>query len=65
VNSLDSRIDRLIALLEEQEARQLKQSKFSLTRDLITNTILASMMGYFMFRVLDYHFRKTKVSIKD
>lgn len=60
MSSVGPKIDRLIALLEEQEARILKQSKFSLTRDLITNTILASMMGYFMFRVLDFHFRKTK-----
>lgn len=60
MSNLDPKIDRLIALLEEQEVRQLRQSKFSLTRDLISNTLLASMMGYFIFRVLDYHFRKTK-----
>lgn len=52
VNS-DAKIDRILALLEKQELCA-KQSQL---RDILINTILASVVGYFIFRILDAHLR--------
>ena len=60
MTTLEPKIDRLIALLEEQEAHNLWKGKTSLSRDLIANTLLASVVGYFIFRILDCHFRNHK-----
>lgn len=63
MTNLEKKLDRLISLLEEQELvnyhQQCKQhSGKNLFREVILNTILASVVGYFMFRILDAHFRK-------
>ena len=60
MENLGPKIDRLIILMEEHANQHLRHSSFSLTRDLITNTILASIVGYFMFRILDHHFKRTR-----
>lgn len=60
--SLEQKIDRLTLLLEEQEMAKYRQSCMTnrnMLRELLLNTILASVMGYFMFRVMDLHFRTT------
>lgn len=57
----EQKIDRLIRLLEEQEvgaiARQCSSNR-RMIQELVINTVLASAVGYFMFRILDFHFRK-------
>jgi len=55
MNSLETKIDRLIVLLETQEAAQ---RNFHLSKELLLNTFLASVVGYFVFRIMDCHFRK-------
>jgi len=60
MENLGPKIDRLTLLLEDHANQHLRQSPFSVTRDLITNTVLASIVGYFMFRILDHYFKKTK-----
>jgi len=60
MTALAPKIDRLIFLLEEHEARALRQPQWSLSRELVVNTVLASVIGYFMFRILDHYFKKTK-----
>jgi len=58
--SLEQKIDRLISLLEEQELasyRKTCNSNKNIGLNLATNTILASMVGYFLFRIMDAHFR--------
>jgi len=61
MTSLERKVDRLITLLEEKEmASYSKQCRDHqhLTLEMITNTVLGSMVGYFLFRVMDHHFRK-------
>jgi len=60
VSSLEQKIDRLIILLEEQEMasyRKTCNNNKNIGLDLTTNTVLASMVGYFLFRIMDTHFR--------
>lgn len=57
---LERKIDRLTTLLEEQEMSNYRQACLNnrhMLRDLVINTVLASVVGYFMFRVMDLHFR--------
>lgn len=58
---LEAKLDHLIRLLEDKEMasyhKQCLGSK-QMLQELVVNTVLASMLGYFMFRVMDYHFRK-------
>lgn len=57
---LELKLSRLIALLEEQEFQHYRQACFgnkNMLREMVINTVLASVMGYFMFRILDLHFR--------
>lgn len=56
MTTLETKIDRLTALLEEQESRSLK-IRPNFVREMVLNTILASMVGYFMMRILDCYFR--------
>ncbi len=59
-DQLQQKIDRLIFLLEEQEAANYHQAALQsriVHRELILNTILASAVGYFIMRILDHHFR--------
>lgn len=61
MTGLEKKIDRLIALLEEKEMSSYRKQCLNhkhLSLELIVNTILASMVGYFMFRIMDHHFRK-------
>jgi len=52
-----NKLDRLITLLEDKEesAGLKRPCHKALFRDVIFHTILASAVGYFMFRILDYH----------
>ena len=59
---LKIKLDRLIKLLEEQELQQYRDTCLgnkNMLRDTVLNTVLASALGYFMFRVFDMHFRKS------
>lgn len=63
---IDQKLDRLIRLLEDQESglmhRHCAHSDFKMIREIVLNSVLASAVGYFMFRIMDYHFRaKPKV----
>jgi len=56
--SIEAKLDRLITLLETKEEDQLSQmclSNKNLLRDLFVHTILASTVGYFLFRILDHY----------
>ena len=58
--NLETKIDRLIRLLEEKELNSYAQQSSAnqnMVQELILNTVLASVVGYFMFRILDHHFR--------
>ena len=60
MSELEQKVDRLIVLLEEQEMagyRQACLNNKNMLRELVINTVLASIVGYFMFRILDLHFR--------
>lgn len=57
---LELKVNRLISLLEEQEFQHYRQTcagNKTMLRDMIINTVLASVTGYFLFRVMDLHFR--------
>lgn len=58
MSDLEKKIDHLILLLEEQSVAPggKCQKPKQMIIDLITNTVLASMLGYFMFRIMDHHF---------
>jgi len=55
----ENKIDKLIDLLEDHNLINLRQrcQHKNLVRELVLNTILASVVGYFMFRIMDHHFR--------
>lgn len=59
--SLEQKLDRLTALLIQHEENTVRahcaQTKH-VVRDLVVHTVLASIVGYFMFRILDHHFRR-------
>jgi hypothetical protein len=59
-NNLEKKLDRLIRLLEDQElnayTKQCAVNK-NMVKELVLNTVLASAVGYFMFRIFDHHFR--------
>jgi len=59
--TLEEKVDRLTALLVQHEENTVSanctQGKH-VVRDLIVHTVLASVVGYFMFRILDHHFRR-------
>lgn len=60
MSELEKKIDRLTQLLADQELAAYQASctgNRNMARDLILNTVLASVVGYFMFRILDIHFR--------
>jgi hypothetical protein len=57
---LERKIDRLVAHLEESELARYSQSCTNhkhLVRELVINSLLASVVGYFVFRILDHHLR--------
>tara|TARA_Y100001935_G_scaffold40619_1_gene32674 strand:- start:172 stop:366 length:195 start_codon:yes stop_codon:yes gene_type:complete len=59
-NDLEKKVDRLIRLLEDQELATYHSQcggGHKIVRELVLNTVLASAVGYFMFRILDHHFR--------
>lgn len=60
MSELEKKVDRLIQLLADQEMASYRAScsgNRKMAQELILNTILASIVGYFMFRILDIHFR--------
>ena len=60
MSDLETKVDRLIRLLEEKELNSYAQHSHAnqnMVQELILNTVLASVVGYFMFRILDHHFR--------
>ncbi len=65
--TLEKKVDRLIRLLEDKEAASYNQQSVAnqrMIQELVLNTVLASAVGYFMFRILDYHFRPQPRSSK-
>lgn len=55
-SNTQDKLSRLIALLETQELARLKRPcNKTMFRDVILHTMLASAVGYFMFKILDYH----------
>jgi len=57
---LEKKVDRLIQLLEDQEMSSYQKgcsANRKMATELILNTILASTVGYFIFRILDIHLR--------
>lgn len=66
-NALEKKIDHLIRLLEEKEVDSYAERSAAnqkMVQELILNTVLASVVGYFMFRILDHHFRPQPKSKK-
>jgi hypothetical protein len=62
---LEKKIDRLIRLLEDQEMASYRQgctANKKMAQELILNTILASTVGYLMFRILDIHLNPNRAS---
>lgn len=60
LSELEQKVDRLIRLLEDQEMASYQASCLTnkkMIQELVLNTILASVVGYFMFRIMDHHFR--------
>ena len=61
MSELEKKVDRLTRLLEDQELAAYHAScsggSRRMVQELVLNTILASIVGYFMFRILDVHFR--------
>jgi hypothetical protein len=61
LSELEKKVDRLTRLLEDQELAAYHASSSGgsrkMVQELVINTILASVVGYFMFRILDIHFR--------
>ena len=60
MSELEKKVDRLIQLLADQELASYRatcQGNSKMAQELIMNTVLASVVGYFMFRILDIHFR--------
>ena len=56
------KLDRLITLLEAQELLRLKRPcNKTMFRDVILHTMLASAVGYFMFKILDHHLGPRRV----
>lgn len=59
--SLEEKVDRLTALLiqhEENSVHAIRAPGNYVVRELVVHTVLASVVGYFMFRILDHHFRR-------
>jgi len=58
-NQLEAKVDYLICLLQEwhnaSTRHSLAASNASMARDLIVSTFLGSIVGYFMFKILDHH----------
>lgn len=58
--TLEEKIDKVLRLMEEQDLASLCNNRSpsvqSMAKDLVLNTVLASAVGYFMFRIMDAHF---------
>lgn len=55
----DQKLEKIINMLEEQEVAQLHRNSIdnrTMVRDLILNTVLASTVGFFIFKILNLHF---------
>jgi len=63
MSELEKKVDRLTQLLADQELASYRAScsgNKTMVKELVLNTILASIVGYFMFRIMDVHFRPQK-----
>ena len=65
--NLEKKLDRLIRLLEDQEMNAYRAQSVvngKMLQELVLNTVLASALGYFMFRIFDHHFRAAPKPLK-
>jgi hypothetical protein len=58
MSNLEAKLDRIISLIEPKDAPLVRPCSKRLFRDMLLQTVLASVTGYFMFRILDHHFGK-------
>ena len=56
VNSVETRLDRLLTILESREGDLRKKATNGfIIREMLINTILAGTVGYFLAKILDHH----------
>ena len=59
--STESRLSRLLTILETREEQLRKKSTNGfIIREMLINTILAGTVGYFLAKILDHHLHQHK-----